>query len=91
MNRDKIAKWLYQRFAPKSCYCESTWREYIHDADQILSLIDGKRCICTFDDDECMLSTGCGKDLYYEGQFDVDYTPYCPCCGKRIEVKDGQG
>jgi hypothetical protein len=55
-------------------------------ADQILELINTERCVCTYDADDCMLSTGCGKDLYYEAPFEIEYTPFCPCCGKRIEV-----
>lgn len=57
------------------------------ETDRILSLIDAQRCVWTPDkfgdwETEC------------HGWFSFDHDmedEFCPCCGKRVEVKDGQG
>ena len=61
--------------------------------DSILSLIDSQRCEWTEDDG--IVQTGCGTELWFDDIVDEHYVkqcPFCPCCGKRIsiEVKDGQ-
>lgn len=57
-------------------------------AHRLLSLIDAERCVWTSDEDEHRADTGCGKELWHTTPFDKEYTPFCPCCGKRIEVKE---
>ena len=56
------------------------------DTDSILSLIDGERCVWT-SGNEGGYRTSCGA--WYDLHHTLD--PRCPECGKRIEVKDGQG
>jgi len=54
--------------------------------DSILSLIDSQRCVWTNENGYWI--SGCGeKHAYLLTQLDK----YCRYCGKRIEVKDGQG
>ena len=56
-------------------------------AAAVLSLINSQRCEWEHDI-EGDWRTGC------KAWFAYDYSTedsFCPCCGKRIEVKDGQG
>jgi hypothetical protein len=58
----------------------------------LLSLIDTQRCEWTEEDG--IAQTGCGTELWFDDIVDEHYAkqcPFCPCCGRRIEVKDGQG
>jgi hypothetical protein len=61
---------------------------YYEIADSILALIDAERCVWTEDEDGIM-HTGCGKQRCYD--YDIrtalDGDPYCPCCGKKVEVQ----
>jgi hypothetical protein len=54
-------------------------------ADQILALIDGQRC-------EWKVYRGywtsCADGEIMSTPFDLAEQPFCPICGKRIEVKD---
>ena len=55
-------------------------------AAAVLSLIDSQRCVWT--DKNGHRSSGCGKEHpYLLTQLDK----YCRYCGRKIEVKDGQG
>jgi DNA-directed RNA polymerase subunit RPC12/RpoP len=56
-------------------------------ADQILSLINAERCVWEHEEVwyPCLYYTSCGK--FYREEYAED-KPYCPFCGKRIEVKD---
>ena len=55
-------------------------------AAAVLSLIDSQRCVWTNENGYWI--SGCGeKHAYLLTQLDK----YCRYCGKRIEVKDGQG
>ena len=55
--------------------------------DSILSLIDAQRCVWT------LISNEMGSDFYRTscGEASFVLNKYCRYCGKRIEVKDGQG
>ncbi len=58
---------------------------------EILSLIDEERCVWTLTE-EGLWKTQCGEEIPDEDTYEK--YPFCPCCGKRIEVKevkDGQG
>ena len=73
---------------------EAIHNHYRGKADSILSLLDAERCEWTEDDG--IVQTGCGTELWFDDIVDEHYVkqcPFCPCCGKRIsiEVKDGQG
>jgi predicted RNA-binding Zn-ribbon protein involved in translation (DUF1610 family) len=79
--RDKIAKLIET---------ENAYGYYAHDraeelADQILSLINAERCVWTYDDEREWV-TSCGEEILDDDTYGK--YPYCPCCGKRIEVKD---
>ena len=55
-------------------------------AAAVLSLLDSQRCVWTYKNGH--RSSGCGKEHpYLLTQFDK----YCRYCGRKIEVKDGQG
>lgn len=59
---------------------------YLNDAkavvimDDILSLIDAERCVWTSEGEGWR--TECGSYFLTRANF-------CPCCGKKIEVKEG--
>ncbi|MFA5445791.1 MAG: hypothetical protein WC262_12545 [Bacteroidales bacterium] len=62
-------------------------------AAAVLSLIDSQRCVWTFTDDYT-IKTECGEELkpYCKDDLYKRKKPsHCWNCGKRIEVKDGQG
>ncbi len=46
------------------------------------------KCHWKWDDDYETYITGCGKELCYNDEIDLEYTPYCPCCGKKIVFGD---
>ena len=58
-------------------------------ADKILSAIEGERCVWTrLDSGGLDWSTECGQQkLGYNLESFKDRSPFCPCCGKRIEIK----
>lgn len=65
---------------------------YRGKVDFILSHLDAQRCEWTEEDG--IVQTGCGTELWFDDIVDDHYAkqcPFCPCCGRRIEVKDGQG
>ena len=57
-------------------------------ADDILSLLDAERCEWK-DDGYGDYAAQCGG--YFSFDHDIVDDKYCPHCGRRIEVKDGQG
>ncbi len=91
--REKLAKQLYEWIDDDGW----EWREitktsrdvYRVKAAAILSLIDSQRCVWTKDAKITAFRTSCGKAHGLNWNF--NYNPMCPCCGKRIEVKDEQG
>lgn len=54
-------------------------------ATKILALLEGERCVWKHEEIwyPCLYYTSCGK--YLREEFNED-KPYCPCCGKKIEV-----
>jgi NADH pyrophosphatase NudC (nudix superfamily) len=77
MLRDEIAK-LLNAYAP--------WNT-TGLLDAILALIDAQRCVWTKD------GTINGQETYYTSCDMVDFLEgydFCPKCGKRIEVKEGE-
>jgi hypothetical protein len=66
--------------------------KYLTDtADQILALLEGQRCEWTpRSDDHYEWDTNCGAQWYFEDDPDFELAPFCPMCGKRIEVKDAE-
>ncbi len=81
--RHKVAYEIANNCFPAPPF-EYRWAHKI--ADSILSLIDSQRCVWT--DKNGHRSSGCGKEhAYLLTQFDK----YCRYCGRKIEVKDGQG
>ena len=59
--------------------------------EDIFSLIDGERCVWTAD--KYYFTASCNRMTYEKRFWMVQGRFYCPCCGKRIEVKevkDGQ-
>lgn len=55
-------------------------------ADKILALVEGQRCEWTQKPDNDW-NTGCGKLMFSEHAM-PDGAPFCPCCGKKIKVKN---
>lgn len=56
-------------------------------ADKVLSLIEGERCVWVKDEvakPEAYFPS-CRDGISFGSKWDF---PFCPCCGKRIEVKD---
>jgi len=69
-------------------------------ADSILSLPSLREALekatgtCEWAEEDGIVQTGCGTELWFDDIVDEHYVkqcPFCPCCGRRIEVKDGQG
>lgn len=83
--REKIAKELYSRYDRHCQYAEGTWKDFIPAADSILSLIESERCVWTYDSEREWV-TSCGNEVLDEATY--GQYPFCPCCGKRVEVKD---
>ncbi len=48
------------------------------------------KCHWEYDEDDSIhcgnVVTGCGKELFCD-ELDLEYTPYCPGCGKKIELE----
>jgi hypothetical protein len=89
--RDKTAKYLFSWFADIP---HKEWEQlgelerypWVLHSNNILSLLDSQRCVWTYKNGH--RSSGCGKEHpYLLTQFDK----YCRYCGRKIEVKDGQG
>jgi hypothetical protein len=64
-------------------------------ATSILSLIDSQRCVWTLCEDDPTygktLQLECDKGKYHPYfLLRLDKYPFCPCCGRKIEVKDGR-
>lgn len=49
----------------------------------IVDALDAERCVWTWENDINLYSTSCDDAWPLLGTF-----KFCPCCGKRIEVKD---
>jgi len=58
-------------------------------AEQIAALLDAQRCVWTHNAEYYpnLYHTACGKVLSEDS---LEQRPFCPCCGKRIEVKDAR-
>lgn len=60
--------------------------EIVEEVKEILSLINAQRCVWTGD----MLNgwtTSCGTPVAIR-VWGFSQNPFCPCCGKRIEIKE---
>jgi hypothetical protein len=92
--KDKITEWFRTKYKFNHNF---VYNEAHGDlADQILSLIEGERCVWEIVSDdpgrEDMIKMGCNnepKNIHFLLRRDV--FPFCPCCGKRIEMKNEQG
>lgn len=75
--RDKIANligyWDWDNKTTNQC------------AEAILSLINAERCVWTWDTEREWV-TSCGEEVLDDDTYGK--YPFCPCCGKRIKVKD---
>ena len=81
--RDEIVKWLYNETTLLEVECEAA-------GDGLLPLLDAQRCEWTEEDG--IVQTGCGTELWFDDIVDAHYVkqcPFCPCCGRRMEVPDG--
>jgi hypothetical protein len=81
MLRDEVA-YEYRKWNPSASIGRA-----LEFADLILSLIDAQRCVWTKD------GTINGQETYYTSCDMVDFLEgydFCPKCGKRIEVKEGE-
>lgn len=81
--RDEIAKIIDE--SNVSGYGSLPLHSTEYFADRILALIDAQRCVWKKDSDGAWL-TSCQWAWLPS---DMEYT-FCPCCGKRIEVKEGE-
>jgi hypothetical protein len=87
MLRDKIADIILDREDANGELTESL----DESIDKILALIDAQRCVWTLDDGSNTWESSCGVDGMADPKtFDFGEFPFCPCCGKRIEVKEGE-
>jgi hypothetical protein len=59
-------------------------------ADSILALINEERCEWTYADHNECWNSACGMEMFEPepSKFQFDRYPYCPCCGRKIKVKD---
>ena len=59
-------------------------KEIVEMVKEIEALLDGQRCVWTYEDDGFWhMSCGGVREMMVDG-------PFCPCCSFKIEVKDGQ-
>lgn len=56
-----------------------------HVADQILSLVEMQRCEWTYDAEREWV-TSCGEEVLDDDTYGK--YPFCPCCGKKILIKE---
>ena len=72
----------YEQLTEKEKESDRVW------ADRILELINAERCVWKHEEVwyPCLYYTSCGK--FYREEYAED-KPYCPFCGKMVEVKDG--
>lgn len=66
-------------------------KEIVEMVREIEALIDGQRCEWTKIKGRDVYTFGCCKQYEYITEGGLKKHPFCPCCGKRIEVKNGQG
>lgn len=91
--REEIAKEVYEGYTglpwPPFDGDHAKNSAYKH-ADSIITIINSQRCVWTHNAEYYpnLYHTACGKVLSEDS---LEQRPFCPCCGKRIEVKDGQG
>jgi len=52
---------------------------------KIVDALDAERCVWTYDIEREWV-TSCGNEVLDEATY--GQYPFCPCCGKRVEVKD---
>ena len=78
--RDEIAEMIKKH---RVCIDWATYEVQL--ADQILSLIEGQRC--EWVQEKEYRTPSCRGGISFGKKWDF---PYCPCCGKRIEVKDAR-
>ncbi len=96
--KKKIAKEIFEGYTglpwpPIDEYKHTGEAAYKH-ADSILSLIDAERCVWTEEtrsNGVIVYKTSCGKQAVTWDQKDFNENPFCQACGRKIEVKDGQG
>jgi hypothetical protein len=85
--RKKERKMLRDKKELRKKIDEIIEREYkfapLSSTTRILSLIEGQRCEWASWNG---WNTGCGKSFPYP--YNRDSKPFCPGCGKKIEVKD---
>jgi hypothetical protein len=88
MLRDEVA-YEYRKWNPSASIGRA-----LEFADLILSLIDAQRCVWTWNDDDKCWEGECERVINYcvfsDEKPDLVAMPFCPCCGKRIEVKEGE-
>lgn len=78
--RERVAELLWDR-------CAITTGQSFEFADSILALINEERCEWSKQADGGFL-TSC-RGYWLPGCWITDYpTDKCPCCGRKIEVKD---
>jgi hypothetical protein len=90
--REEIAKMLFDWIDDDGWEWYEVDKEvrdhYRGKVDSILSHLDAQRCEWK-DDGYGDYAAQCGG--YFSFDHDIVDDKYCPCCGRRIEVKDGQG
>jgi hypothetical protein len=101
--REEIAKMLFDWIDDDGWEWYEVDKEvrdhYRNKTDSILSLpalreaLEQATGTCEWAEEDGIVQTGCGTELWFDDIVDDHYAkqcPFCPCCGKRIEVKDGQ-
>jgi hypothetical protein len=88
--RDEIAN-LYAKRRYGRCWQDVEAKiESENFADSILALINEERCEWTYADHNECWNSACGMEMFEPepSKFQFDRYPYCPCCGRKIKVKD---
>ncbi len=88
MDRDKLIEEIARIIETENAYGYYAPDRAVELADSILSLLDAQRCEWK-DDGYGDYAAQCGG--YFSFDHDIVDDKYCPHCGRRIEVKDGQG
>ena len=60
-------------------------KEIVEEVREIEALLDGQRCEWTLTE-EGLWKTQCGQEIPDEDTYEK--YPFCPCCGKRISIKE---
>ena len=81
---------------------ENAYGYYAHHralelAESILSIpalreiVEKATGTCEWTEEDGIVQTGCGTELWFDDIVDDHYAkqcPFCPCCGRRVKIKE---